>query len=108
MGAGWLIAPTKPIFRKYTCGRFPRGRAAEGGFQRVAASTHCGPATGGNSFFQTNDQRVMTVSYTVKGDSFIPGKPPMWSEARLANLSVPNYDLAPNGKRIAAMLARAY
>ena len=39
------------------------------------------------------------------GDSFIAGKPRLWPEARLANLSVPNYDLSPDGKRIAAMLA---
>ena len=56
--------------------------------------------------FQTLDRRVMAVSYTAKGDSFAPGKPRVWSETRLRNLDVySNYDLAPDGKRLAAMLA---
>jgi serine/threonine-protein kinase len=56
--------------------------------------------------FQTPDQRVMAVSYTAKGDSFVASKPRLWTEARLRNLGIfSNYDLAPDGKRLAAMLA---
>jgi serine/threonine-protein kinase len=59
--------------------------------------------------FETMDQRVMAVSYTVihqtGGDSFAAGKPHVWTEVRLRSLATPsNYDLAPDGKRLAAML----
>ena len=56
--------------------------------------------------FQSLDQRVMTVGYTAKGDSFAPGKPRVWTETRLRNTGLyPNHDLAPDGKRLAAFVA---
>jgi Tol biopolymer transport system component len=56
--------------------------------------------------FETLDNRVMAVSYTTQGDSFAASKPRVWSETRLLNvLGIPVYDLAPDGKRIAAILA---
>ena len=54
--------------------------------------------------FETLDDRVMAAGYTAKGDSFAAGKPQVWPEKRLldaGNLS--NYDLAPDGKRVAVM-----
>jgi serine/threonine-protein kinase len=59
--------------------------------------------------FETGD-RVMAVSYTVThtvgGDSFTALKPRVWMEALLRDLGITsNYDLAPDGKRLAAMLA---
>ena len=48
---------------------------------------------------------MMAVGYSVNGDSFAAGKPRVWSETRLRNPGpVSNYDLAPDGKRLAAML----
>ena len=56
--------------------------------------------------FQTLDQRVMAVSYTAKGESFAPGKPRVWTETRLrVSGTGSTYDLAPDGKRLAAMVA---
>jgi len=56
--------------------------------------------------FETLDQRVMAVSYTAKGDSFAAGKPRAWSEIRLLETGdTANYDLAPDGKRLAAIVA---
>ena len=57
--------------------------------------------------FETLDGRMMAVSYTAKGDSFAAGKPRAWTETRLRSTGVftPNYDLAPDGKRLAAMVA---
>jgi len=56
--------------------------------------------------FETPDRRVMAVSYTAKGDSFANGKPRLWAETRLLGAGVlSNYDLAPDGKRLAALLA---
>jgi Tol biopolymer transport system component len=57
--------------------------------------------------FEGPGQRVMAVGYNAKGDSFAAGKPRVWSETRLmlnsGGISV--YDLAPDGKRLAAILA---
>jgi serine/threonine-protein kinase len=48
----------------------------------------------------------MAVSYSAKGDSFAAGKPRVWSETRVLNSGGdPVYDLAPDGKRLAAILA---
>ena len=56
--------------------------------------------------FQTLDQRVMAVSYTVNDGSFIAGKPRVWTETRLRSTENNlNYDLAPDGKRLAAIVA---
>jgi hypothetical protein len=55
-------------------------------------------------FFETLDNRIMVADCAVKGDSFVSGKPRAWSETRLANLGVVNFDLAPDGKRIAAIV----
>jgi hypothetical protein len=48
----------------------------------------------------------MVAGYTVKGDSFVADKPRVWSEKKIggvANASR-NLDLAPDGKRIAALM----
>ena len=56
--------------------------------------------------FETLDDRIVAVSYTAKGDSFAAGKPRVWAETRLRNFGAfPNYDLAPGGKRLAAIVA---
>ena len=56
--------------------------------------------------YETLDGRVMAVSCSARGDSFTFNKPRVWSETRVLNLGVaPMYDLAPDGKRIAARLA---
>jgi hypothetical protein len=46
---------------------------------------------------------VMAVGYTATGGSFVTRKPRVWSEARLSVLSY-TYDLAPDGKRLAAIV----
>src|SRR5712692_10007581 len=61
--------------------------------------------SGHELFFRTEDNQIMVASYTVKGDSFVADKPRLWSEKRLANAGLDaNYDLAPDGKRIAALI----
>jgi serine/threonine-protein kinase len=55
--------------------------------------------------FRTDDNRIMAASYTVQGDSFAAGKPRAWSPKRLANVQLNGiYDLAPDGRRIAALM----
>jgi Tol biopolymer transport system component len=53
-------------------------------------------------FFQNLDSRMMVEDYTATGDSFMQGKPRVWSDQQLhdpaGNL---NYDIAPDGKKFA-------
>jgi hypothetical protein len=47
----------------------------------------------------------MAVGYTAQGGSFTAGKPRVWTETRLRGPGAPsNYDLAPDGNRLAALL----
>jgi WD40-like Beta Propeller Repeat len=58
-------------------------------------------------FFRGLDNRVMVATYTAKGDTFAADRPRVWSEKRLADfgpVGVLTYDLAPDGKRIAALM----
>ena len=57
-------------------------------------------------FFESLDNRIMVAAYTVQGDSIVPDKPRLWSQTALANLvnARKNVDLAPDGKRIVAVM----
>jgi serine/threonine-protein kinase len=56
-------------------------------------------------FFRTEDNRIMVSGYTVKDNIFMPEKPRLWTETRIANVGVfRNYDLSPDGKSIAALM----
>ena len=48
----------------------------------------------------------MAAAYTEKGDSFVADKPQAWSEKQIGGIvgSVRNVDLAPDGKRIIALM----
>ena len=52
-------------------------------------------------FYETADNRIMVVDYTVNGDSFVPGKPRTWSDTQSFYSGFANMDLAPDGKRFA-------
>jgi hypothetical protein len=84
------------------CGRFPD----KGGKWQIS-NNGGGYAmwSRGDLFFETLDQHIMAAAYTVKGDSFVAGKPRLWSEKAIGG-SVTNksLDLAPDGKRIAALM----
>jgi serine/threonine-protein kinase len=56
-------------------------------------------------FFQSNDNRIIAVSYIAKSGSFAADKPRLWSEKSFASRGVvPTFDLAPDGKRFAVMM----
>jgi serine/threonine-protein kinase len=57
-------------------------------------------------FFESLDNRIMVAGYTVQGDSFVADKPRLWSEKALANTVnfSRNVDLAPDGKRVVALM----
>ena len=55
-------------------------------------------------FFLAPDRRVMVADCTAKGDSFVAGKPRVWSETRLLDRPYEIFDVAPDGKRFAVVL----
>jgi serine/threonine-protein kinase len=56
-------------------------------------------------FYRTLDNQIVVVNYAGKEDSFVADKPRVWSEKRIAGVGeLMNYDLAPDGKRIAAIM----
>jgi serine/threonine-protein kinase len=54
-------------------------------------------------FYETLDSKIMVLDYSVNGDSFVPGKPRLWSDKQLFYPGVSNLDLAPDGKRFAVL-----
>ena len=57
-------------------------------------------------FYRDEDSRIMVATYTANGDTFVADKPRVWSEKRLANTGLtPLFDLAPDGKRFAVLVA---
>jgi serine/threonine-protein kinase len=60
-------------------------------------------------YYLENGRRLMVVDYTAQGDSFVAGTPRPWTDKPLLNLGSPpvyTYDVAPDGKRLAAVLYR--
>ena len=57
-------------------------------------SPHWSP-NGHELIYRSGDQ-AMAVSYTVKGDTFVAGKPTVW----ITRIKGTVWDLAPDGKRI--------
>jgi serine/threonine-protein kinase len=63
--------------------------------------------SGHELFFRNLENRIMVAAYEVKGESFTADKPRLWSEKQLADFGIvgtATYDLAPDGKRIAAIM----
>src|SRR5262249_2638085 len=56
---------------------------------------------GRDLFYETVDNRIMVVDYTVNAGSFEPGKPRLWSDKRIFYAGGLDLALAPDGKRFA-------
>jgi hypothetical protein len=52
-------------------------------------------------FYQSGDQ-IMAVRYTIEGDTFVAEKPRVWI-AKLGSATPAQWDLAPDGKRVAVL-----
>jgi Tol biopolymer transport system component len=52
-------------------------------------------------FYDTADDHIMVLNYTINGDSFVPAKPRLWSEKQIYMPGNTNLTLAPDGKRFA-------
>jgi Tol biopolymer transport system component len=79
--------------------------------RKVPVSTHTGTMpvwsrNGKELFYRTfEDPRIMVVTYSIKGDRFVPDPARVWSETRLANTGVSlNFDLAPDGNHFAVLM----
>jgi serine/threonine-protein kinase len=56
-------------------------------------------------FYQGSNRRIWVASYTLAGDQLMPQKARHWSEVQIADLgNTPSFSLAPDGKRVAAIL----
>jgi hypothetical protein len=53
-------------------------------------------------FYQSGDQ-IMAASYTVKGDTFVAEKPRVWIAKLGRTPGGRQWDLAPDGKRVAVL-----
>jgi serine/threonine-protein kinase len=94
------------IFEVYVS-TFPTGRKLK--ISNGGGSFPVWSHNGRELFFRSADNRIMVAAYTVKGDSFeVANQPRVWSEKRLpntgVNFSTANFDLAPDGKRVAAIM----
>jgi serine/threonine-protein kinase len=54
-------------------------------------------------FFRTDDQ-IMVAEYMEKDQSIVAQKPRLWSEQRIGGANNRNFSVAPDGKRIAALM----
>jgi hypothetical protein len=80
---------------------FPPPTSGQGGRWQISNSGGILPRwlrTGHDLLYQAGDQ-ILTASYTVKGDTFVAGKPRVW----IARLGGTQWDLAPDGKRVAVV-----
>jgi serine/threonine-protein kinase len=56
-------------------------------------------------FEDLESHTIMSTTYTATGDSFSAASPHLWSDTRLLDLGVHQpYDVAPDGRRLAAVL----
>jgi Tol biopolymer transport system component len=81
----------------------------KGGHWQISSNGGTSPIFSRNGkdlfFYDPADDRIMVVSYSVKGDTFVTEKPRVWSgqsvALALSGAVGAQYDLAPDGKRIA-------
>jgi len=60
-----------------------------------------------NLFFESLDNLIMVTGYAVNRESFVAGKPRLWSGQKLTvSTDDANFDVAPDGKTIEALVPR--
>jgi serine/threonine-protein kinase len=88
---------------------YVRAFPGQGGHWQISANGGTSPIFARNGkelfFFDILDDRIMVAGYSVKGDTFVVEKPHEWSRQSVAltlgGAVGAQYDLAPDGKRIA-------
>ena len=79
-----------------------------GGKWIVSISGGVGPvwARGAHQlFYETMTGTLMVADYETGSDSFIPGRPRPWAASGTLARGTANYDVAPDGKRVVALLS---
>ncbi len=97
-GSGRGITETEVFVRPFpdTGGKW---QISVGGGNQVVWSRN-----GHELFYRTGGNRIMAVSYAVKGGSFVADQPRLWSPQPFVGPgSVVNFTLAPDGKRFAVV-----
>jgi hypothetical protein len=86
---------------------FPQPASGSGGKWQISTGGGTTPLwsrTAPELLYQSGDQ-IMVASYTVSGDTLVPGKPRVWvpklGASAMGNSAV--WDLAPDGKRVAVV-----
>ena len=76
--------------------------AAQGGRWQISNNGGNQPhwTRDGRTLVYQSGDRLMTVDYSVEGDTFVPGTPRVWID----NLGTQQWDLAPDGKRVIALM----
>lgn len=85
---------------------FP-GREGKWQISTAGGSYPVWSSNGRDLFFRAIDNRIMVAGYTASVDSFSSGKPRLWSPTPLADfgpVGTTSYDVAPDGKRIVALM----
>jgi serine/threonine-protein kinase len=89
---------------------FPPPASGQGGLWPISNGGGTLPVwspNGRDLLYQSGDQ-IMAVSYTVKGDAFVPERPRVWiaklGAAVVPNVNRPQWALAPDGKRVAVIM----
>lgn len=81
---------------------FPAGRGGKWQVSTGFGSYAMWSNNGRELFYErSSDHHIMVVDYAVHGDSFVPGKPRLWSGTRIFMPGNTNLALAPDGKRFA-------
>ncbi len=80
---------------------FPAGRGGKWQISNGGGLYGIWSNNGRELFYEAADNRIMVVDYTVNGDSFVPGKPRLWSGKQIYFTGTSNLALAPDGKRFA-------
>jgi serine/threonine-protein kinase len=65
-------------------------------------------SNGRELLYRTDEHRIMAAEYRVEREAFLVEPPRPWSEVQLANTGVlPNFSLAPDGRRAAVLVSAA-
>src|SRR5262249_37667338 len=101
--AGWPTIPTSRVHVRCTSGHFPI-KAKKNKLQVTVGLFPAWSRDTRELFFRTADRRIVVAAYMAQGDSFAPKKK-VWSKGRPADPGGNrNFDLAPDGKRILALM----
>ena len=84
---------------------FPAGSAGKWQISSGGGLFAFWSTNGRELFFESAENRIMVVDYSVDGDAFVASKPRLWSDQQLFNPGLLNLDLASDGKRFAVLHA---